>query len=392
MSNLLFVFFIIFPTIVTSLYPFLGQVGTNIVIPLGFIFFYFMSSNKNKLLRNQIEVKLLILLLIVSFLSFFYSSYPEYAFLTNKKMFICFLYAITVFGFASKSYYRIILCYKAYFLCLIFLLFNLTFYFFDFNSNTLLLADEYGGLDRNAIGYFCFVGLFAMYNIYDYYNLKNKKIFHVSFFYLLPSIILYFILYSESRGGLVVIFLYIIFNSFAFVFERGFFVKILIICLIATAVYNILQSDFFMSTSTFQRFQIIENEVTPREFHIIKSIEVWLDNPFFGIGAGGYARVPKFIEFGSFSHNSVTEILANYGVFGFFIFSSIFILLFKKYYALKKVINSEDSLILYRSLVFLIFFIIYMQLYVVYLTSLFLGSLVLLISQLNFLQKKHQIR
>ena len=220
MNNILFVFFIIFPTIVTSLYPFLGQVGTNLVIPLGFIFFYLISDNKNKLLRNQIEVKLLILLLIVSFLSFFYSSYPEYAFLTNKKMFICFIYALTVFGFSSKSYYRIILCYKAYFLCLIFLLFNLTFYFFDFNSNTLLLSDEHGGLDRNAIGYFCFVGLFAMYNIYDYYNLKNKKIFHVSFFYLLPSIILYFILYSESRGGLIIIFLYIIFNSIFFVFKR----------------------------------------------------------------------------------------------------------------------------------------------------------------------------
>ena len=147
-----------------------------------------------------------------------------------------------------------------------------------------------------------------------------------------------------------------------------------------------------MSTSTFQRFQIIENEVTPREFHIYQAIQIWSDNPFFGVGSGGYARVPKLIEFGSFSHNSFTEVLANYGLFGLFIFIYLFILLFKKYYTLKKVINSKDYLILFRSIVFLIFFIIYSQFYVVYLTSLFLGSLMLLISQLNFLEKKYQIR
>ena len=169
------------------------------------------------------------------------------------------------------------------------------------------------------------------------------------------------------------------------VFKKLFFLILTSFFLIYTISY--LNDNYLQNSYLLKRFDQMEEVENPREFLASNAIEVGLRNPIIGVGAGNYALIPKRIEQGSFSHNTFTEIFANFGSIGLFLFGGFFLTVLFKLRRLLRFKNENTKIVLYQILLFLILFLVYSTLYVVYLSNVFMHLLFVIYAHLSILDR-----
>jgi O-antigen ligase len=76
---------------------------------------------------------------------------------------------------------------------------------------------------------------------------------------------------------------------------------------------------------------------------IIDGIRLWSERPFFGWGANEYRYINK-VTYDCYSHNNFIELLANFGLLGFFLFYFIHFYLFRKLLKLRKMNQRNDEI------------------------------------------------
>ena len=123
-----------------------------------------------------------------------------------------------------------------------------------------------------------------------------------------------------------------------------------------------------------------------------KAIEIGIDNPVIGVGAGNYAIIPKEIEPGSFSHNTFTEVFANFGIIGLIIYLKMLLLLTFKILKNFRTKNIKIRIINYQFLLFFLGFLIYNTLYVVYLSTIFMHFLFVIYAHIVYIDRQIKLQ
>lgn len=366
----------------------LGEVGTLVVIPLGFFIFFIGRLSKTiKLLELNLVFWYLLFFLFAS-ISIFYSIDVDAAIGTQKKMFIVLLFTIAVFSYSISSINTVKVIYRAN----VFVLFTLIAYVLtlgiDMGSGQRI---EENTLNANTYGYYVFTGLFSLFLLYTN-RLNNKhRLIYIIIIIIASIFSLWLILASASRGASIIVSLLIAGNILIITAtsKKGILRKSIISILFFLSVFqfaSFVNDNYLKESYLLERFNDLEERETPRAYHVIKAIEIGLDNPILGVGAGNYAVVPKVLEQGSFSHNSFTEAFANFGLMGLFVYLMIFYSLLKKILKNLKTNNNQIRIINYQILLFVFLFIVYNTLYVVYLSTIFMHFLFVIYAHLLLIE------
>ena len=249
---------------------------------------------------------------------------------------------------------------------------------------------EDGVLNSNGYGYFIFNGLLCSFIIYSQLN-KFKTLFLIALI-LLIILSFYVVIVSASRGALIILSLLVTFGFFILYYysARTIYKRLLVLVLFTLLGYltiSFTYANYLENSVVLYRFnQLQENEST-RKFHMIKALEIGFSNPFVGIGAGNYAKVPKLIEPGSFSHNTYTEIFANYGLIGLTFYLSFFAIILNEIKETFRLVPVKSKVTLYLILLYILLFLIYNMFYVTFLTAEFTGMLFAVFSHVLILRR-----
>lgn len=380
--------FIIFSVIILSTFLLsaigLGRIATLFLIPLIFVWFFLSRPKISAYIIKQKSIKNYVYFFIWACVSIFYAEHTDAALVTQQKFLIVLLFSLAVMSYAIISIKNINLVYYAFIFSLIILI------GFVFQSGIQLEMEtrlEEGLLNANSYGYYIFNGLFSSFIIYSQLN-KFKTLF-LSALILLIILSFYVVIVSASRGALIILTLLVIFSFFIlYYYSVKTKIKRLIVFVLFTVIgfftISFAYSKYIKNTILMDRFFELEETEGPREFHMRKAIEIGFSNPIIGIGAGNYAKITKRIETGSFSHNTYTEIFANYGLIGLILYLSFFTVVFNKIY---KTVTSKTKVKLYLILLYLILFLIYNIFYVTYLTAEFTSMLFVVFSHVLILHR-----
>ena len=175
-------------------------------------------------------------------------------------------------------------------------------------------------------------------------------------FFLVPTTI-YIALTTSSRGGLITTLILIIGNIYLISIKRNkkkqnkhirFYSLISII--IMGLVLNYFYDNIYLNSNINKRFDLLYLNESTREYHVQKAIEIGLENPILGIGAGNYSITPKLIEMGSFTHNAFAEAFVSYGIFGLLLYLLICFSILKKIFFYYKDKNIKKRVISHQIL------------------------------------------
>lgn len=368
----------------------LGQVGTIVVIPLGFMYFFMMRFSRIKKILTLKPVSWYLIFFLFGTLSILYSIDADAAIATQKKMLIVFLFTVAVFSFALNSIKTV----KAIYIANVIVLFLLIGYVLRLGIDTESGERiEESVLNANSYGYYVFTGLFSLFILYSSRRNYKQKVLYMILTILGSIFSFWLILASASRGASIIISLLIIGNIFIItsVSKKGMFRKLIVSVILVIGVFYlaVFVSDNYLKDSyLLKRFNDLEERETPRQFHARKAIEIGSDNPLIGVGAGNYAIVPKAIEQGSFSHNTFTEVFANFGLVGVFMYLTMLFALAIKIRKNLKTNNNRIRVINYQILLFFLVFVIYNTLYVVYLSNIFMHFLFVIYAHLLLIERE----
>lgn len=368
-----------------------GELNTTILIPFSFVYFFLTKKLKNlKIIVSQKPMRWYIFFGIITTTSILYAYNAEVAFNTQKKLIIVMLFSLAIFSYSLTSFKSIRVIYIANAIILFLLIAYVRTIGIDSTVSGRL--DE-SSFNANSYGYYSFTGLsslFLLHTITKKYYLKIILILAI----VTASIgALIITTAAASRGGFTIVALLIIGNIYIIntASKKGFIKKGLMIFTLIIASYYLVayySQTYFKNSYLSQRFDSLEEGETTRNIHLQEAIKIGLENPFFGVGAGNYAFVPKTIEFGSFSHNSFAEVFANHGFTGLIVYSLFIIPFFKKIRDNLSRSGPKQKVINYQILFSLLIFLMYNLLYVVYLTPIFMHFLFAIYAHLLFIDNR----
>ncbi len=354
-----------------------GSLATTYFIPLLFIWVFIQRGGLNNSLFRAPMVYFLCFVFL-SFFSVLYSIDSLASLTTQLKFTAIVLFSLGVYLYSINKVVNIKLVYAVN--IIVFVL--LVWYFKYLNVGTYF--DETSRLEdtvisANTYGYYIFNGIFAFFILTAMVKSDFVKLFLFAFFVYLAYQSLFIILFSASRGAFLIWIFSLIGNLFIILFTyfKSTFIKVIVFFLLF--IFFSMSTSYFSSITSediylFERFASMEDNETPREYHVKKALEIGSENFLFGVGSGGYAIVPKSIEQGSFSHNTFTEIFANFGIIGLSVYIFFWSSLMKMWRKAFKVSNNEKT-VLYIVCFYFIIFNLYSTLYVVYLSNIFMHLL-----------------
>ncbi len=192
------------------------------------------------------------------------------------------------------------------------------------NSN----FDTSGGFGPNQMSVILGLGAFLTYFSLIFEESKSKLLrFILGVFFI---VLVYRSLLTFSRGGTITFLLvFVVFNAFVFYkFNKTARLKISFVLLLATVMgfgiwsYSLFQTNGFIELrykNQDARGRIKESVLTGREYIIAQELELFKQNPVFGVGPGLGAeyrsRDTDSME-GVQAHSEITRLLAEHGVFG----------------------------------------------------------------------------
>ena len=352
----------------------LGQVGTLVVIPLGFMYFFLIKISRIKMILSMKPLLWYIIFFMFASVSILYSIDQGEAIETQKKMLIVLLFTIAVFSYALNSIKTVKVIYIANAIVLFILIFYVIRLGVDTESQERI---EESVFNANTYGYYVFTGLFSLFLLYSCRRTYKGKIIYIILISLGSIFSSWLVLASASRGASIIISLLIIGNVFIITSasKKGMLRKVIISIVLIIGLFYLasyVTQEYLKDSYLLQRFNNLEERETPRQFHARKAFEIGSENPILGVGAGNYAIIPKAVEQGSFSHNTFTEIFANFGLTGLVMYLIMLLLPLAKIRKNLKTNNKKTRVLNYQILLFFFTFVIYSTLYVVYLTNIFM--------------------
>lgn len=184
------------------------------------------------------------------------------------------------------------------------------------NFNLMGFASIKGSRSRFAFNanYYSYISYFANFSLF-YLYLKYRNLGITLLLIILPVFLIILSFITQSRSGLLFI---IILNSFFWFYvvkiksknELAKFAKIVILIIAA-----IFLASLFLDTyqNSLIKKRVSKTTEDARGRLAKEGLEIFMNNPFLGVGLG---QAPRYTNSGQFTHNSYTEILAEHGIFG----------------------------------------------------------------------------
>lgn len=326
-------------------------VTTGLIPALAFISFLYGTRNQ---ISNNHEFLIFLLIFFTGLLSIFYYVNFE-SFITNlSSLFGAILCAYIPLGLNKDKDYSDFFHwgYIVSILVLIIIMningnFNLT------NFNSVVDYRNRFLLNANAYSYFSFFANFSLFYLHQKYKSKTFLLFII----LLPVLFIIVSFLTQSRSGML--FIILINISYWFFIEKGdntnrlkkatrTIITFLIFIAFAYQFINLYQNSRIKN-----RVQQSNTTVDAREVLIQEAINVFSENPYFGVGLG---QLTNYTSSGQFSHNSYVEILSEQGIIGGFLLFFLFLLPLRKSIKLFR-LNPKNSLAKINILFFLTFYI-----------------------------------
>lgn len=221
------------------------------------------------------------------------------------------------------------------------------------------------GLNANTYSYFSFFANIALFYLIE---LTRKKVYIIiSIFSVILAFYLSFI--TASRSGMLFLIL-IVTTYWLLIFStKGKYKALRFILTIIILIYSsTILNQYYENSFLKKRVDISIQSDDARERLINEAVNVFIDNPFLGVGPGQFFLYESTKQ--SFSHNSYTEIAANLGIIGLILLLIIFVRpLIKaiKTFFIDK--NPSHSSLNKLNILFFATFILYNNFYVFYLTT-----------------------
>ena len=199
-------------------------------------------------------------------------------------------------------------------------------------SNTQTRAS---GLIGNANG-FAYSLMFVVYAVFYFWNRKSSAVWRITLLSIL-ALSAFGIVYSGSRMGIVG---FIAFLALWWLFcvrkrlpEHPIKIYAVLIALLF-ALYRFVDYVLFR-TLLGHRIQYFQDSSSIKRFDCYKEgLNLIIQNPVFGVGLDNF-RV--FESFGLYAHSNYIEIASSTGIIGFFIFFSIYFIVWRRLKRIEKI-------------------------------------------------------
>ncbi|MDA8895357.1 O-antigen ligase family protein [Flavobacteriales bacterium] len=171
------------------------------------------------------------------------------------------------------------------------------------------------------------------------YELKNKIKSNIYFYFLVTIILISIVLVfaTLSKKGLVLVIFYLLSKLYLKKASSLFTKRRLIVFSLFLLIMNFIPSGFISDLSdnllirvnTFlaqsnSNFESETGSTSERLYYIDRGINGFFDAPFFGHGFKSFES-----KFTQYSHNNYIEFLYSFGLFGFFLYYSIYFKIYK---------------------------------------------------------------
>ena len=190
-----------------------------------------------------------------------------------------------------------------------------------------------GGFGPNQVSTIFGLAFFIFFSLFLFFS---KSILHSIIYILLSVFFAYRTLLTFSRGGfytaLIMVLVLLVVSYFKINIAGKIKIKLLLIVLFFSGIFlfgyatiqtNGLISNRYANQDALGREK--ESKFSGREDIAESEIKVFLNNPVFGVGIGRSKEAKeKFLGAETATHNEVTRLLAEQGVFGLIIFFILF--------------------------------------------------------------------
>lgn len=234
-------------------------------------------------------------------------------------------------------------------------------------------------LNANTIAYYTFFVTFAIYILGENHWIKKKLLKNIFRLLFLSMYIVSFMvaLFTASRQVLIIQIPLLLFLSYLRYIKGATklqkFVFIIITFAVCLASVDRILDAYDNSFLKIRAEQDAKEDV--RMLLLKDAVSVGMENPLFGVGPGNYVR---YSFNNHFSHCTFTELFANTGFIGVFIFGSMLFLYIKRQWLRMRTFRSDKTF-----LVFLIVGLIYLIdniFYVFYIDLWLMGFFILIAS------------
>jgi len=191
------------------------------------------------------------------------------------------------------------------------------------------------GIVGNANG-FAYALMFVVYAVFYFWNRKSSTVWRIILLSIL-ALSAFGIVYSGSRMGIIG---FIAFLSLWWIFcarkklPKHPIKTYAVLVAISFALYLFIDHVLF-STFLGHRIQYFQDSSSIKRFECYKEgLNLIIQNPVFGVGLDNF-RV--FESFGLYAHSNYIEIASSTGIIGFFIFFSIYFIVWRRLKRIEKI-------------------------------------------------------
>jgi O-antigen ligase len=295
------------------------------------------------------------------------------------------LYNISLVLFLFILFYNLVMDFPVFKIIIVsYLIVSVVLVIFVFVQSDVFFAIHFQRFeevfDSNSYGYYFFLAVFGL----GYFRLNNDSKALRFFYYILLGAFILAGMVNASRGTVVILILSHLVVEFI-VAKRTFYYQLAggILFLI---VYG---GGFLEDYLVYKRFQIVvELGTTPRLILIQIATELFLEHPFFGVGAGNFLMHEPTRHF---THSTYFEIASGTGMFGLASVLYFTIYPFFRIYNLrdKEILSKKESLLWFG---FFAVFAIYSFLYTFYSATYIILFLFVVLSYFYKLEAKYNQR
>ncbi|MBD0778836.1 O-antigen ligase family protein [Maribacter sp. ANRC-HE7] len=361
-----FIGFLLMATIVlyyAGLHWGLQSLGFGILFPLTFVIT--LAIDKSASIFQRQEMLLFLLFLIFSFVAVFYPNidFEKFNF-TITKILAAFMGAYIGIGLCNKldleDYFHI-----AYILVLILIIFA-EYSLGTFNPVTFYAPSAARSDFLYNANYYSYIALFANFSVFRL-HLKYRNTWTLGGLIVIPILAIAISFTTQSRSGLI--FIILINALFWFWVNKtkirnpiyAIFRKVLMFLISLAFVLQFI--NIYTNSSIENRMSSTSNEESRGQL-IKRGIEVFLDHPITGVGAGNFINYSPTRHM---THNNYTEALVEHGFFIGLLIIAVFFLPFFKSFRLYLTNKSNPEYKL--SLLFFFIFLLFNNIYVFYRAS-----------------------
>ncbi len=334
----------------------------GLMVLLNLLFVVAFAVDKGWSIFKRQEVLLFFLFFLLTFLAVFFPDvdYEWFIFSITKIL-------AAFFG----AYIGIVFC-KTYnledyfyygFILAFFLIVYAEYTLGHFNPSTFYLPTVRRGDFIYNANYYSYMAFYANFSIFRLHLKYRNKLTLLGLF-LVPLVAIAMSFAAQTRSGLIVILLinvlfwtwvnkHKLVNPIASIFRK--FLMVLV------SVFFVFQFIEIYSNSSIENRISSTSKDEGRGTLLQEGIEVFLDNPFTGVGLGNFKN---YSGSGQMSHNSFVEALAEHGFFIGILIILVFVLPFFKSFKLFLTNKSNSEFRL--SLLFFFIFLIYNNIYAFY--------------------------